>query len=98
MEALVIVVAFVFGTMLGSFTNVVVTRVPRGESIVHPPSRCPSCGAPVRPYDNVPVVSWLALRGRCRACGWAIPARYVVVELTGGVVLALLAAVVLLAA
>ncbi len=98
MDAFVIAVAFVFGAMLGSFTNVVVSRVPRGESIVRPPSHCPSCGVAVRPFDNIPVVSWFALRGRCRACGWRIPPRYVLVELAGGVVLALLAAVVLLAA
>jgi len=77
---------FAFGLVLGSFANVVIARVPRGESIVHPGSHCPSCEAPVRPYDNIPVVSWLALRGRCRDCGWPIPARYPLVELASGCV------------
>ena len=76
--------AFALGAAVGSFTNVVIARVPRGESILHPPSHCPSCGAPVRPRDNVPVVSWLVLRGRCRDCGCRIPVRYPLVELTGG--------------
>src|SRR4051794_20086371 len=65
--------------MLGSFLNVVAFRLPRGESLVRP-SHCPSCGAAVRPYDNVPVLSWLWLRGRCRPCGERISPRYPVVE------------------
>jgi leader peptidase (prepilin peptidase) / N-methyltransferase len=69
------------GAMVGSFLNVVVWRVPRRESVVHPGSRCPSCRQPVAAYDNVPVVSWLVLRGRCRACGAAISPRYPAVEL-----------------
>jgi leader peptidase (prepilin peptidase)/N-methyltransferase len=68
------------GLLVGSFLNVVIHRLPRGESLNRPPSRCPSCGAPVKPYDNIPVVSWLLLRGRCRNCGTAISARYPVVE------------------
>jgi len=76
---------FAFGLVLGSFANVVIARVPRGESIVHPGSHCPSCEAPVRPRDNIPVVSWVALHGRCRDCGWSIPARYPLIELTFGV-------------
>ena len=75
---------FAFGLVLGSFANVVIARVPRGESIVHPGSHCPSCEAPVRPRDNIPVVSWVALRGRCRDCGWSIPARYPLVEFATG--------------
>jgi len=67
------------GLMLGSFLNVVAFRLPRGESLVRP-SHCPSCGAAVRPYDNVPVLSWLWLRGRCRPCGERISPRYPVVE------------------
>jgi leader peptidase (prepilin peptidase) / N-methyltransferase len=79
-----IVLAALGGLVIGSFLNVVAYRLPRGESLAHPPSRCPSCGAPVKPYDNIPVLSWLLLRGRCRACGAAISARYPVVEaLTG---------------
>jgi leader peptidase (prepilin peptidase) / N-methyltransferase len=68
------------GLMLGSFLNVVAFRLPRGESLVRPASHCPSCGAAVRPYDNVPVLSWLWLRGRCRGCGERISPRYPVVE------------------
>ena len=71
------------GAVIGSFLNVVVARVPAGESIVRPGSRCPRCKAPIRWYDNVPLVSWIALRARCRACGERIPARYPIVELTG---------------
>ena len=72
--------AAAFGAILGSFLNVVIWRLPRGESLVSPPSHCPSCGAPVKPYDNIPVVSWLVLRGRCRNCGAPISARYPLVE------------------
>jgi leader peptidase (prepilin peptidase)/N-methyltransferase len=66
--------------MLGSFLNVVVHRVPRGESIVTPASHCPGCGTPVSPRDNVPVVSWLLLRGKCRHCGERISSRYPLIE------------------
>jgi leader peptidase (prepilin peptidase)/N-methyltransferase len=71
------------GATVGSFLNVVIARVPEGESIVHPRSRCPRCRAPIAWYDNVPVLSWVVLRGKCRRCGIAIPFRYVVVELLG---------------
>jgi leader peptidase (prepilin peptidase) / N-methyltransferase len=71
----------VFGSLLGSFLNVVVYRVPRGLSVVSPPSACPGCGMQIRPYDNIPVLSWLLLRGRCRSCRMAIPVRYPLVEL-----------------
>jgi len=77
-------VALVFvstiGALIGSFLNVVIHRVPREESIVFPNSRCPSCGTAIRPYDNLPVLSFLILRGRCRACGVSIPKRYPAVE------------------
>jgi leader peptidase (prepilin peptidase)/N-methyltransferase len=76
--ALVFVTAF--GAVIGSFLNVVIHRLPREESVVFPSSRCPSCGAAIRPYDNVPVLSWLVLRGRCRSCKAAINARYPAVE------------------
>lgn len=69
------------GLLVGSFLNVVIWRVPRGESILRPPSHCPGCQAPVRPRDNLPVVSWLLLRGRCRDCGEPISGRYPLVEL-----------------
>jgi leader peptidase (prepilin peptidase)/N-methyltransferase len=75
----------VFGLAIGSFLNVVIWRVPRSESIVRPGSRCPACRAPIPGRDNIPVLSWLALRGRCRACHEPISARYPAVELaTGG--------------
>ena len=77
------------GLLVGSFLNVVIARVPAGESVVHPGSRCPSCGQPVRARDNVPVLSWLLLRGRCRDCRARIPGRYPLVELlTAGVFVA----------
>jgi leader peptidase (prepilin peptidase)/N-methyltransferase len=79
--ALEIGIAAVFGAVIGSFLNVVIHRLPRGESLVSPGSRCPACGAEIAPYDNVPVVSWLVLRGRCRHCGAAISPRYPAVEL-----------------
>lgn len=81
------------GAAIGSFLNVVVHRLPRGESLVRPASRCPKCGTPVAPYDNVPVVSWLVLRGRCRHCGTAIAARYPAVELLTALVFTAVAAV-----
>ena len=68
------------GLVVGSFLNVVAHRVPLGRSVVAPPSACPACGHPIRPRDNVPVVSWLLLRGRCRDCGASISARYPLVE------------------
>lgn len=80
----VAVVAFVFGLVFGSFANVVIWRLPRGESLSHPGSHCPGCGHPIRWYDNVPVLGWVALRGRCRDCGQAIAWRYPVVELASG--------------
>ncbi|MDC7120795.1 prepilin peptidase [Cellulomonas fimi] len=80
-----------FGLLVGSFLNVVVWRVPRGQSVVHPPSACPACGHRIRARDNVPVVSWLVLRGRCRDCGAPISARYPAVELATGLLFALAA-------
>ncbi|HEV2763415.1 MAG TPA: prepilin peptidase [Pyrinomonadaceae bacterium] len=73
-------VSTALGAIIGSFLNVVIHRVPREESIVFPNSRCPACGAAIRPYDNVPVISYLVLRGRCRACGARISPRYPAVE------------------
>ena len=78
--AFAVVCAGVFGALIGSFLNVVVYRVPAGRSIVSPPSACGSCGTEIKPYDNIPVVSWLALRGRCRTCRSAISIRYPLVE------------------
>jgi leader peptidase (prepilin peptidase)/N-methyltransferase len=83
-----VVFAFLGGLLVGSFVTVVAYRVPRGESIVAPRSRCPGCGAQIAAYDNVPVFSWLLLRGRARCCGAAISARYPLAELTLGLLYA----------
>ena len=82
-----------FGALIGSFLNVVAHRVPAGESLVSPGSHCPHCGAAVRPWDNLPVVSWLVLRGRCRDCGAPISIRYPLVELVTALVFAAVVAV-----
>jgi leader peptidase (prepilin peptidase)/N-methyltransferase len=79
------------GLIIGSFLNVVAYRLPRGESIVKPRSRCTTCGEEVRALDNIPLLSWVVLRGRCRHCSAQISARYPVVELVTGVVFALVA-------
>jgi leader peptidase (prepilin peptidase)/N-methyltransferase len=76
-----VVLCGVLGLAVGSFLNVVIWRVPRGESVVNPPSHCPSCDVEIAPRDNVPLLSWLVLRGRCRHCGTGISARYPLVEL-----------------
>jgi leader peptidase (prepilin peptidase)/N-methyltransferase len=73
-------VVAVFGAVIGSFLNVVIHRLPRGESLAFPPSNCPRCGAKIRARDNVPVLSYLLLRGRCRDCGVTISLRYPLVE------------------
>lgn len=78
------VIAFLGGLMAGSFVTVVAHRVPRGESIVGPRSRCPACGVQIAAYDNVPVFSWLVLRGRARCCGATISSRYPLTELALG--------------
>lgn len=78
------VAAGLFGLVVGSFLNVVAHRLPRGESVVSPGSHCPECGGPIAPWDNVPVLSWLLLRGRCRTCRAPIALRYPVVELGNG--------------
>ena len=91
MTALLAVVCALFGLAIGSFLNVVAYRVPRGESIVHPPSRCPACEHPIRPRDNIPVLSWLLLRGQCRDCGVAVSPRYPLVEALTAVLFAVMA-------
>ncbi|HEY2031292.1 MAG TPA: prepilin peptidase [Myxococcales bacterium] len=75
---------FALGAVVGSFLNVVIARVPRGESVVSPASRCPRCKSAIRWYDNVPVLSWMVLRGKCRDCGLPISPRYPLVELLVG--------------
>lgn len=72
------------GAVIASFLNVVIWRVPRGESIVSPPSHCPKCNAPIKWYQNIPIVSWLALRGKCAGCKAPISPRYIFVETLGG--------------
>ena len=76
---------FVVGLVFGSFLNVCISRIPRDQSIVSPPSHCPRCGAAIRWYDNIPVMSWLFLRGRCRSCAERISLRYPTVELLSGI-------------
>jgi leader peptidase (prepilin peptidase) / N-methyltransferase len=83
MEA--ITFAGVLGAIFGSFLNVVIHRLPRHESVISPASHCPGCDTPVRPYDNIPILSWLLLRGRCRSCGEPISPRYPLVEAGTGV-------------
>lgn len=92
MEALLVGICVVFGLVFGSFANVVIHRVPAGLSVVQPPSACPGCGQPVTPRDNVPVLSWLLLRGRCRSCGGPISGQYPLVELASGALFGLMAA------
>lgn len=72
--------AGLLGLVIGSFINVLAYRIPLGRSVITPPSACPACSAPIRPRDNIPVVSWLLLRGRCRQCGTKISPRYPIVE------------------
>jgi len=81
---------FLAGTAIGSFLNVCIRRIPAGESVVSPPSHCPQCGVRIRGRDNVPVVSYLVLRGRCRSCAAPIPGRYPLVELLTGILFTLL--------
>jgi leader peptidase (prepilin peptidase)/N-methyltransferase len=73
-----------FGLIWGSFLNVVIHRVPRGMSVVHPPSQCPACKTPIRPWDNIPLFGWLFLRGKARCCGVKVSGRYPLVEAIGG--------------
>jgi leader peptidase (prepilin peptidase)/N-methyltransferase len=83
---------FFFGLIIGSFLNVCISRIPKGESVVSPPSRCESCGVRLKPWDLVPVLSWLLLRGRCRYCGAKVSPKYLIVELlTGSLFVSLLA-------
>jgi leader peptidase (prepilin peptidase)/N-methyltransferase len=93
MTAPAIAATGLIGALIGSFLNVVAHRVPRSESLVRPASHCPACGAPVRPYDNIPLLSWLMLRGRCRSCRARISARYPLVELLTGMAFAAVVAV-----
>ena len=88
---LLFIFAGILGLAIGSFLNVVIYRVPAGRSIVVPASACPTCGSSIRTYDNVPVLSWLVLRGKCRDCAAPISARYPLVELGTGLFFAAVA-------
>ncbi len=79
-----VLVALLFGLIVGSFLNVCIVRLPRGRSIAKPPSHCPRCKEPIRFYDNIPIISFLLLRGKCRSCGEPISWRYPLVELMNG--------------
>ncbi len=87
-RVLTVALSGLFGLFIGSFLNVVIHRVPRGISIVRPPSHCPSCGTELAAWDNIPLVSWVVLRGRCRSCGTPISPRYPLVELSTALVFA----------
>jgi leader peptidase (prepilin peptidase) / N-methyltransferase len=91
-QAALIVVAAVLGLIIGSFLNVVIVRVPAGQSVVRPRSACPACGEPIAERDNLPVLSWLLLRGRARCCGEPISGRYPLVETGTGLAFAAVAA------
>ena len=84
MDWLLITYAFLIGTVFGSFLNVCVYRWPAEQSVLKPRSRCPKCGQPIRWYDNIPILSWVLLRGRCRYCGAPISIQYPIVELVTG--------------
>ncbi len=84
MEVLLYVFSALLGVCVGSFLNVVIYRLPNGMSLIRPASHCPSCGEKIRWYDNIPLLSWLILRGRCRHCGERISPRYFLVELLCG--------------
>jgi leader peptidase (prepilin peptidase) / N-methyltransferase len=92
MDGLLVLLTGLLGLAIGSFLNVVIWRVPRKVSVVRPPSHCPQCETPIRPLDNIPVLSWLVLQGKCRHCGNPIPVRYPLVEASCGVLFAVVAA------
>lgn len=85
MSWVLLVFGFVFGTVIGSFLNVCIYRIPQGRSIITPASHCPHCDTPIRFYDNIPLASFIILQGRCRSCGAPISLRYFLVELLMGV-------------
>ena len=87
-EVVVLAIFFLFGLIVGSFLNVCICRIPERESIVTPGSHCPVCNKPIRPYDNIPVLSWILLRGKCRDCGTKISPMYPAIELLTGLLFA----------
>ncbi|MDQ1238468.1 MAG: Prepilin leader peptidase/N-methyltransferase [Thermodesulfobacteriota bacterium] len=84
LHALEALLCFVLGTILGSFLNVVIARLPEGGSLTYPPSRCPDCGNNIKFYDNIPIISFFLLKGRCRSCGGRIALRYPIIEFLAG--------------
>ncbi len=86
LQTVILIWMIVLGACIGSFLNVVIYRLPRGESLSHPPSHCPKCNHAIRWYDNVPILGWLWLRGKCRDCQAPISIRYPFVEFVGGLV------------
>ena len=89
MTAFVLFASFLLGTICGSLFNVLIYRLPRGESVVYPGSRCPSCGHKIKPYENIPIISYFFLKGRCSSCKTRIPFRYPLVEAITGFYFAL---------
>src|SRR5438128_1603400 len=86
MLPLILLFAFIIGAAIGSFAGVLIYRIPRKESIVWPSSHCESCKAPIKPYDNIPIISYLILGGKCRQCKSRIPIKYPIIEFLMGVV------------
>jgi len=80
------IIVFIFGTVFGSFLNVVIYRVPRGENIAYPPSACPQCNTQIKAKHNIPVLSWFMLKGKCAYCGTSINKKYPIVEFISGVI------------
>ncbi len=80
-----LLIIFILGICIGSFLNVVIYRVPLGRSIINPPSSCPSCGARIKPYHNIPILGWIILKGKCANCGEKISVRYPIIEFLTGV-------------
>ncbi len=85
-ESAIVVFVFIFGIVIGSFLNVVIYRIPKGESIAYPASKCQSCQTPLKWYHNIPIFSWLFLRGKCGFCGEKIAIQYPLIELTTGLI------------
>ncbi|MBU3110322.1 prepilin peptidase [Clostridium lacusfryxellense] len=85
METIFAIYIFILGLLIGSFLNVCIYRIPKGENIAYPPSHCTSCGNKIKPYDLIPVLSWIFLKGKCRNCGEKISIRYALVEFTTAV-------------
>ena len=83
-------IVFVLGLCIGSFLNVVIYRVPLGKSIITPPSSCPVCGERIKPWHNIPIISWILLKGKCAYCSAPISIRYPIIELLSGILAVLI--------